>query len=84
MAEPLSPKEIKEINLDRAGAMAKTLMAVGGFPVLICGIIPGAERNHLVSFSFSGADRAQMREMLLDYLRAMDDSSYHVPAGYGT
>lgn len=83
MAESLSRKQIEEINMDRAAAMAKTLMSVGGFPVLICGVIPGPEGNQLVSFSFSGADKGQMREMLLDYLKHMDDSSFHVLAGYG-
>lgn len=84
MGESLSPKQIEEINMDRAATMAKTLMAVGGFPVLICGVIPGTKGNQLVSFSFSGADKAAMREMLLDYLREMDSSSFHVPSGYGT
>lgn len=79
-----SAKQIEEINLDRAATMAKTLIAVGGIPVLICGVIPGVEGNQLVSFSFSGADKAQMREMLLDYLKHMDDSNFHVPAGYGS
>jgi len=79
-----SPEQNKEINLDRAAAMAKTLIAIGGFPVLICGIIPGVEGNQLVSFTFSGADKAEMREMLMDYIRHMDDSSFHVPAGYGS
>lgn len=79
-----SSKQIEEINMDRAAAMAKTLMAVGGIPVLICGVIPGVQGSQLVSFTFSGADKAQMREMLLDYLRHMDDSSFHVPSGYGS
>lgn len=84
MAKNLSPKQIEEINLERATSMAKTLMGVGGIPVLVCGIIPGEDGNSLVSFSFSGADKDQMREMLLDYLRHMDDSSFHVPSGYGS
>lgn len=83
MAESLSRKQIEEINMDRAAGMAKTLMAVGGFPVLICGVIPGPEGNKLVSFGFSGADKAGMREILLEFLKEMDDSSFHVPAGYG-
>lgn len=83
MAESLSPRQIEEINMDRAASQVKTFMAVGGFPILVCGVIPGPEGNKLVSFSFSGADKAGMREILLDYLRHMDDSSFHVPAGYG-
>ena len=78
MNEKFTPKKIEEINMDRAAAMAKTLMAIGGIPVLICGIIPGPEGNNLVSFTFSGADKVQMREMLLDYLRHMDDSSFYL------
>lgn len=84
MAEKFSPEKIQEINMDRAAGMAKTLMALGGFPVLICGIIPGEQGNQLVSFTFSGADKAQMREMLLEYLREMDGSSFHIPKGYGS
>lgn len=84
MAENLSPRQIQEINMDRAATMAKTLMGVGGFPVLICGIIPGAQGNKLVTFSFTGADKAEMREMLVEYLREMDNSSFHVPTGYGS
>lgn len=83
MAKNISPKQIEEINLDRASSMAKTLIGVGGFPVLICGVIPGVEGNQLVTFSFSGADKAEMREMLLDYLKHLDSSNFHVPAGYG-
>lgn len=79
-----SPEKIKEINIERGAAMAKTLTAVGGIPVLICAVIPGIEGNQLVSFTFSGADKDQMREMLLDYLRHMEDSSFHVPSGYGS
>lgn len=83
MAESLSRKQIEEINMERAAGMAKTLIGIGGFPVLICGVIPGSDGNQLVTFSFSGADKVGMREMLLDYLRHIDDSSFHVPAGYG-
>jgi len=84
MEEIHSPKQIEEINLSRAAQMAKTLMSVGGFPVLICGIIPGEKGNKLVTFTFSGADKNAMREMLMEYLGELDDSSYHVPEGYGT
>lgn len=84
MSKKPSPKQIEEINMDRAAAMAKTLIAVGGIPVLVCGVIPGDKGNQLVSFTFSGADKAAMREMLLDYLREMDKSSFHIPKGYGS
>jgi hypothetical protein len=85
MSNKMTPQQLEEINMDRAAWMAKTLMAVGGFPVLVCGVIPGPESkgNQLVSFAFSGADKAAMREMLMEYLRVIDGSSYHVPAGYG-
>jgi len=83
MNEEFTPKKLEEINMNRAAGMAKTLMAIGGIPVLVCGIIPGPEGNQLVSFTFSGADKAQMREMLLDYLREIDRSNFHVPKGYG-
>jgi len=84
MNEKFTPKKLEEINMERAATMAKTLMAVGGIPILICGVIPSQNGNQLVSFTFSGADREQMREMLLDYLREMDKSSFHVPDGYGS
>lgn len=84
MNEKFTPKKLEEINLERAAGMAKTLMSIGGVPVLICGIIPGPEGNALVSFTFSGADKEQMREMLLEYLREIDKSSYHIPKGYGS
>lgn len=84
MPQKMTRKQLEEVNMDRAAAMAKTMMGICGFPVLICGVVPGDEGNQLVSFTFSGADKVQMREMLLDYLRHMDDSSFHVPSGYGS
>ena len=83
MEERFTPKKIEEINMNRAAQMVKTLMAVGGIPVLVCGIIPDLDGNKLVSFTFTGADKSTMREMLIDYLRHMDESEYHVPEGYG-
>jgi hypothetical protein len=85
MGNKMTPQKLEEINMDRAAAMAKTLMGVGGFPVLVCGVIPGppGKGNQLVSFTFSGADKAAMREMLMDYINEMDGSSFHVPDGYG-
>ena len=84
MNEKFTPEKLEQINMDRAAAMAKTLMNVGGFPVLVCGVIPGPKGNKLVSFTFSGADKADMREMLLDYLKEIDNSSFHIPKGYNS
>ena len=77
MEERITAEQIEEINMDRAAAMVKTLMAIDGIPVLVGAVQPAT--NKLVVFGFSNTPKERLREMLTDFLKDLDDANYVVP-----
>lgn len=77
MSKRIDSKQIEEINLNRGAEMAKTLIAMHSIPVLVGAVQPAT--NKLIIFGFSNPSKEALREMLLDFLRDLDDASYVMP-----
>lgn len=77
MSKEMTPKQLKETNIDRAALMVTTLTALNGIPILVGAVQPAT--NQLIVFGFSNTPKENLREMLTDFLKSLDQANYVVP-----